>query len=80
MKLFLLIAGENYYPSAGTDDWKKTFSTLEEAENFVSKIEPKRTISKGSKKGQEVVEYTTYMINGNEYDWYEIVDLKKYIF
>jgi len=80
MKYFLLIAGDAYYPRGGTSDWKKTFSTLEEAENSVSKVEHKITISKGYRKGQEVVEYTTYMIDGREYDWYEVVDLKEYIF
>jgi hypothetical protein len=32
MKLYLVIAGPNYYPSFGTEDWKKTFATREEAE------------------------------------------------
>lgn len=67
MKYFLLIAGENYYPSSGTDDWIGTFETLEEAQNKVypgiSRIVPK----------------DVFIINGCEYDWYEIVDLREWI-
>lgn len=30
-KPFLLIAGDNYYPDAGTGDWVECFTTREEA-------------------------------------------------
>lgn len=33
---YLLIAGSNYYPSAGVSDWIRTFSTYEEALAAVS--------------------------------------------
>lgn len=33
---YLLIAGEQYYPSAGTRDWRGCFETQEEAEGQVS--------------------------------------------
>ena len=32
MKKFLLLAGQHYYPGAGTQDWIGTFETKEEAE------------------------------------------------
>lgn len=35
MKPFLLIVGDRYYPSQSTDDWIKTFSSREDAENYV---------------------------------------------
>jgi hypothetical protein len=38
-KPFLLIAGFNYYPSSGTEDWKGTYSTYEEAEAALKDIE-----------------------------------------
>jgi hypothetical protein len=38
-KPFLLIAGFNYYPDFGTEDWKGTYSTYEEAEKALKDIE-----------------------------------------
>lgn len=37
MKYFLLIAGDQYYPSSGTSDWIDTFPSNEEAESAVEK-------------------------------------------
>ncbi len=31
MKLFLLIAGDSYYPEQGSYDWRECFETREEA-------------------------------------------------
>jgi hypothetical protein len=53
-KPFLLIAGFNYYPSSGTEDWRGTYSTYEEAEAALKDIEC------------------------DDYDWYEIVDLREW--
>lgn len=38
-KPYLLIAGDNYYPSSGTEDWRGTYSTYEEAEAALKDIE-----------------------------------------
>lgn len=80
MNFFLLIAGDAYYPQHDTNDWKKTFATKEEAEKAVSKIEHKEIVRSGKNKGKEVVVNTTYKIGESEYDWYEIVDLRDWIF
>ena len=39
MKKFLLIAGDDYYPRAGTDNWIGCFATREEAENAIANEE-----------------------------------------
>lgn len=39
MKKFLLIAGDDYYPRAGTDNWIGCFATREEAENAMANEE-----------------------------------------
>lgn len=66
MKYFLLIAGANYYPSGDTGDWIDTFETYEEAKAEIS--EKENTYGMGR-----------YTIRGREKDWYEIVDLRKWI-
>ncbi len=65
MKYFLLIAGAGYYPKIGTSDWKETFETLEEAEASVS-------------REGESFPYR-YKFRDDYYDWYKIVDLRKWI-
>ena len=50
MKTYLLIAGDNYYPSADTGDWVGCFSTYEEAK---AQVEPKKT------KGYTCLLYTS---------------------
>jgi hypothetical protein len=62
-KPYLLIAGENFYPSADTGDWVGCFSTYEEAK---AQVEPKRPYGyniKGRDWGC---------------DWYKIVDLREW--
>ena len=68
-KLYLLIAGDHYYPNSGTGDWHKCFSTEEEAQAVVT-IEKYRTYGK---KCEE------YHIDGEAYAWYEIVNLQDWI-
>jgi len=83
-KYFLLIAGCGYYPQAGTDDWIGMFDTEQDAEQAVKKI-PKHTYyTKGKDKGKVKDTYYSYGITHNgsyyeNYDWYEIVDLRKWI-
>lgn len=71
MKPYLLIAGENYYPSAGTGDWINTFTSYEEA---LAVIETVTSVGRRQKT------YNRYKINNIHYDWYEIIDLKTWIF
>ena len=63
------MAGHNYYPSAGTNDWIGCFNSFEEANAAVTptEVDKKRSI-----------EY--YIINDNKYDWFEIVDLSEWIY
>lgn len=76
-KPFLIIAGSNYYPEAGTGDWIGFYSTLEEAKN---KIKVTKEPYDGKKKYMrefDVYEITTD--NGiRKYDWCEIVDLRNW--
>ena len=68
MKRFLLIAGDNYYPESGTEDWIATFKTRAEAEAEV-KINP--SILGDPRSAGSI-------IRGIRYDWHEIVDLKEW--
>ncbi len=65
-KPFLLIAGHNYYPGAGTEDWIGCFST---EESIMAIIKENHKIT---------YKLYRYTINECEYDWYEIVDLNKW--
>lgn len=83
MKNFLLIAGDNYYPGAGTSDWIDRFETYQEAFNEI--LEETKDchvyFRQGKKKGM-VKEYrwiTTYTIDGRKFDWFEIVDLDTWV-
>lgn len=66
-KPYLLIAGWNYYPQAGTDDWIACFETYEEAESRVIKI---NTLSDEDNM--------TLKVNNESYDWYKIIDLREW--
>ena len=79
MKYFLLIAGDSYYPEARTGNWIACYDSESEAQAQVSLIEHKRTITKGHRKGQEETTHTSFAINGIDYDWYDIVDLRDWI-
>lgn len=65
MKLFLLIAGLDYYPERSCSNWVDTFETKEEAESVV------RHLADFDSSG--------YSVYGNSYDWYDIIDLSKWI-
>jgi hypothetical protein len=82
--MFLLIAGDNHYPSDGTEDWVGVYKTKADALSKVSTMEHKREISRGKKAGTQVTQYVSYIIIDNndrvlECDWYEIVDLNEVI-
>lgn len=81
-KPFLLIAGYNYYPEAGTDDWKDCYSTMEEARSKITIIKNHQYYQKGKNKGEikETTESYQMTIDDEirEYDWYEIVDLRNW--
>lgn len=78
---YLLIAGDNYYPSSGDRDWKKVFKTKEEAEQSIERIEHTSCYSKGKNKGKIDPDrtYYTYKFEECEYDWYYIVNLDMWI-
>jgi hypothetical protein len=65
MKKFLLIAGASYYPQSGTRDWVGCFDAYEEAEAQI-----KIDYSKGVERK---------LINGDECDWYDIIDLEEWM-
>lgn len=67
MKYYLLIAGDQYYPSGSTDDWIDTFETFEEAKSMV-------TIAWSYDLNKNI-----FYINDLKYDWYEIVNLREWI-
>jgi hypothetical protein len=87
MKLFLLIAGHHYYPSAGTSDWIGCFNTEEEALSRIKHVvNPRATYSRGPRKGQIKDKYknvppnTSVVVTSSDgvehkYDWFEIVNL-----
>jgi hypothetical protein len=70
MKYYLLIAGEDYYPSRRTGDWIGCFETYEEALSQVK-------VEKYNFQGNACDE--SYTVNGSDRDWYEIVDLRGWI-
>ena len=67
MKPFLLIAGDNYYPSQDTGDWIGCFSTREEAEAQITPLPRERVRSYR-------VQHPRF--GETDCDWYEIVDLR----
>jgi hypothetical protein len=79
MKPYLLIAGEKYYPSYGTDDWKRCYATKEEAEAAVKKVEQPTYYTSGKMKGKLLKVFVHYEIDGGIYDWYDIVDLREWM-
>lgn len=64
MKYFLLLAGMDYYPASRTGNWIDAFETLEEAQKVIEKSD---------------IVYFDYKIGDCYYDWFEIVDLRKWI-
>lgn len=79
MKYFLLIAGYNYYPQGGTDDWIATFDTYKDAQKEVVEIPIHTYFTKGKNKGEVKSTYFQYQINDKKYDWYKIIDLMDWI-
>ena len=79
MKKYLLIAGYNYYPGHGTSDWVKTFETREDAKAYVEVKIQEYLFLKGPRKGQVKSSHKTFVVDGNKFDWYEIVNLDNWI-
>ena len=67
MNWILLIAGDNYYPSADTGDWIGCFPTVDEAKSKVT-LENYRVIISGRKYDwYEIVDLRDWVIgDGNE--------------
>ena len=75
-KPYLLIAGDDYYPSRGTRDWKERFDSYEEANAAITESPVYIKITKGKRKGESELSYTSYEYKENKFDWYEIVNLE----
>ena len=73
MKKFLLIAGENYYPEAGTGDWIAAFETEEDTKAEVAIIQPEDVTT-----GIYNYNFDRFLIRGCKYDWYKIVNLEEW--
>lgn len=80
-KWFLLIAGDQYYPSFGVDDWIACFPDKESAMNTVTEVVHISQViaGRGANKRVEEVKRSTWKIGSREYDWYEIVDLRDWV-
>lgn len=79
MKRYLLIAGDGYYPQSGTNDWVGCFENREQAEARVIKTQQHELFSRGPRKGQIKSTSEYYSVDGNQRDWYEIVDLMEWM-
>lgn len=66
---FLLTAGDQYYPESGDGDWKGFYETYEDAESEVTREEFIIPCDYGD------IHEIKYIIRGNSYDWYYIIDL-----
>lgn len=71
-KYFLLIAGDNYYPCRGVGDWIASFESEEEAIQSIEKI--------SLQNAKTDFEFFKFKINGQNYDWYHIIDLRSWVF
>ena len=69
MKMFLLMAGEGFYPKQSTGNWIDTFDSYEGA---LSKVEDTQCGTTMPSR------FERYRINGKLYDWYSIIDLNKW--
>jgi len=71
MKPYLLIAGHKYYPDRADGDWVGCYETREEAEEMMK-------YNLGKVNPWQVAQHPRY---GKNYsvDWYEIIDLRKWI-
>lgn len=78
-KPYLLIAGDYYYPSADTGDWKGCYFTVEEAREQIEYIDHLQFFTSGKMKGQLKGNNITYKIGDDVFDWYEIVDLREWV-
>lgn len=70
--------GHSYYPCGGTEDWKGTFKTYEEAKSQFQEIVKHKLFTKGKRIGQIKDTNYSYVYNGITYDWYKIVDLTEW--
>lgn len=85
-KPFLLIAGIDYYPQGGSEDWVGCFSSREEALELVVAVDEHTYFTKGRMKGEIKSTTTTYVIKGGgergydrSCDWYDIIDLREWV-
>ena len=79
MKKYLLIAGHNFYPQAGTDDWRGCYDTYEEAKARITTEETPILYTSGKRMNEVKEIYKTYYLDGYHIDWYDIVDLEAWM-
>ena len=65
-KPFLLLAGYHYYPEPGTSNWVGCFETEYLAKRAITDLSAPEPNTR----------FMNYVINGENYDWFEIVDLR----
>lgn len=64
MNMFLIFAGDCYYPSGGWGDYVGSYATEQDARNAITE--------------QGIInDFNRYMIKEELYDWYHIVDLQQ---
>ncbi len=80
MKRYLLTIGSYYYPQGGDNDWIACFETYDEAKSQIEEYEEQEFFQQGPRKGQVKETRIRYKHNGEKIDWFEIVDLNKWIF
>lgn len=82
-KLYLLIAGQGYYPQDGTGDWIGCFATVTEAESNIKTTKEDILFIQGPRKGQVKNTINNYEVlkdgKWESVDWYNIIDLKQWI-
>lgn len=81
MARYLLIAGRNYYPRAGTGNWIATFDKPEDAEIFLKNLQEdrKRQWQDEEQLTEEEMSWQEKYGRYWEYDWHEVVDLETYM-
>ena len=82
-KLFLLIAGDNYSPGAGAEDWIGFYASEEEINSMITPVNNDVLYHSGKDKGKVAFTKKTYEIMINDdfvkiVDWYEIVDVRNW--
>jgi hypothetical protein len=81
MKFYLLTMGYWYYPQRGDEDWIGTFCSREEAmDSFTVITKEQKAFNLDGVEYKKEPDIKYLHIDTNQmYDWYNIIDLKKWI-